>query len=180
MNEPLGSTAVVNCFTSELLAQCRLPTKETFVLQTAIEARHGSNLKYHIVFITRHKDGVRLINEAFVKEKRDVYQQTADTETLSLFDENINPLQDAQRSIGAKNAILDVARTDPQRIWTLEHLIFTAINLYSGQYLEKDYKGAVRELLINTNAPRLVGVQGFRLMNGFWKVEDTLTLRLEE
>jgi hypothetical protein len=34
-------------------------------------------LKYHVVFLTRHPDGIRLINDAFVKERRDVHGKSA-------------------------------------------------------------------------------------------------------
>lgn len=171
---------VVRCFIQELAAQCSLPRRSLYICDTPIEARHGSNLKYHIIFVTRHIDGVRLINDAFVKEKRDVHSMTvSQTGTLAMFEEFADPLDVVQRPASVRYSLLNAAKSMPSSQWTFEHLILAAMQKSFGQHSETDYKRAVRELLDDTTMPRLVGVAGRKLKSGKWKVEDGLMLRLD-
>lgn len=179
LDESPNDEAVVRCFIEELAVQCRLPRRSLFICDTPIEAQHGSDLKYHIIFVTRHLDGVRHINDAFANEKRDIHRRTLGDGTSSLFEEFADPMDAAQRPAGVRNLILEAVKQSPNVVWSFEDLMLRAMMLSFGQFTETDYKRTVRELLDSPTVPRLVGVSGSKLKSSKWKVEDALRLRLE-
>ena len=103
LNEQPTPESVVQCFVEELATRCRLPGKSLYICHTPIEARYGSNLKYHIIFITRNPHGVRHINDAFVTEKRDAHSKSfGEGGTPSMFEEYADPM-DAPSKAGKRS-----------------------------------------------------------------------------
>ena len=181
LSETPTPDGVVQCFIDELAVHFGSPGRTPFIYTTPIEARHGHGLKYHVIFITRHTDGVRLINGAFVNEKRDAHSQSlGEGSTLSMFEEYADPMDASQIPMRVRNAVLEAAMADPETVWSFADLLLTAMKQRFGQFSETDYTRAVRGLLSETAKPRLVGLSGQKLKSGKWKVEDRLIMRLEQ
>jgi three-Cys-motif partner protein len=175
---------VIRCFLEGLAAKCQEyqePGRPVFLCTHPIEARFGKGLKYHVVFLTRHPDGIRLINDAFVKERRDVHgKSAAHTGQVGFpFDEFGDPHDATQRPAHVRRSLIEAGRQAPDRLWTFEQLMLRAMMQAFGQFSETEYKQAARELLNEAAPPRLVGVEGDTLKSGKWKVEDRLRLRVE-
>ena len=175
---------VIGCFVEGLAAKCqeyREPERPVFLCAHPIEARFGKGLKYHVIFLTRHPDGIRLINDAFVKERRDVHGRSAahTGQTGLPFDEFGDPHDTTQRPAHVRRTLIETGRQVPARLWTFEQLMLMAMMQAFGQFGETEYKQAARELLNEVAPPRLVGLEGDKLKSGRWKVEDRLRLRVE-
>ena len=69
---------VVTSYTECLLNIYASSRKTAFACTHKIEARYESQLKYHVILLTSHPDGVKLINDAFVSERMDIYKKSND------------------------------------------------------------------------------------------------------
>src|SRR5205085_9082967 len=86
---PLEPEAVIGCFGDELLA--RGARGHAYVGFHAIRVRYQVGLKYHIIFFTRNPHGVRLMNDAFCKEARGIYERTGRSDQMRLFTDETSP-----------------------------------------------------------------------------------------
>jgi three-Cys-motif partner protein len=176
-----NSEGVVRCFVDELLLQSRILGKRLFICDTPIEARHGANLKYHIIFLTRHQDGVQLINDAFVKEKRDSFSQTTGQTGTLPFEELADPMDSHNRSVNVQKVVFGAAMQLTGDFWSFRSLLLEVLISNFGQFSVTEYTKATRELLERTIGNRFIGISGDQYKKGGkWKVNDDLILRLEK
>jgi len=128
----------------------------------AIRERLGSRVKYHILFLTRHPDAARLMNEAFVKEKQALLQG--------------QQVFEPQEEI--KNLLLEIGRSREK--WVRRALIWEAICRRFGEFSEKQYREAIKGLL-EEHPPKLIAPNVKPNRNGTYtgKLRDDTELRFQ-
>jgi three-Cys-motif partner protein len=150
---------VVDPFKEELRVRAAPP--RAHVVSHALRARYAAGLKYHLVFFTRHPDGLRLMNDAFCKETQTAYRQSGFSEQLNLgLDIAMPPVEMpyARRLEELTQALTGIGRSDPARVWKRSELVLESISNRFGEFSESQHLQAVKHLLGQKSAPRLVVV----------------------
>jgi three-Cys-motif partner protein len=162
---PVTPDDAVACFAKSLAN--RFPG--VIVCWHGILARKDITAKYHVVFLTRHKQGVALMNEAFVKERQDVDAQ----EQLSL-----GLYQDEQWREFVEG-LFGIERDKPGEIWKREHLVQESIMRRFAKRLEKEHLKAIKELIGRKVGPRIVPLDGRQTKTGSWITNDATQLKFD-
>lgn len=181
---PLNPESVAECYANSLLNACTAAgdNRPAYVCSHAIHARKDIGLKYHVLLFTRHRDGCFLINDAFVKEQGDVAEQARVRSAVgTLFEEVpealVAPEDNTVRQRRVRDVVIDAAKSQPGAIWSYENLLLKAMSSQFGEFSRTEYNQTTRVLLEGIACPRLIGVSGNKLLNGKWKVDDSLQVR---
>jgi hypothetical protein len=133
-----------------------------YVCWHGVYKRYRGGLKYHIVFVTRHREGVRLINDAFRKETGDVYATTASQQTLKLdFDEVFTPPVERPQESRIQElteSLLEIGRAQPNHKWIRKDLQFESMIRRFGDFSWTEHRQAIDSLVQRPKPPRLIAV----------------------
>jgi three-Cys-motif partner protein len=162
-----GPEHVAACFANELQSRAGV---RSFVRFHAIESRYGVGLKYHMIFVTRHQDGVRLMNDAFHKESHAAFD--SGSQQLSLFDRPAVQLDQQAALDRITQILLEIGHETPQREWNRCELIFESISRSFADFSEAEHRQTVQNLADRAAPPRLIPITGTRLQTGKWRVND--------
>jgi three-Cys-motif partner protein len=172
----LAPEAVVDCFIDEL---ARGAQGRAYVGSHAIRTRYQVGLKYHIVFFTRNAHGVRLVNDAFCKEARGVYEQTGRREQMSLFADEAAPpveMDPADRRRILQETLIAIGREAPAQRWKRADLIFASLLRHFGDFSQAEHLQALKELLARSTGPRFRPLDGKPTKSGGWITNDQTTM----
>lgn len=174
-NDSINPDLVVESFTKEITRRCS--GQRQYICSKGIEARYGVGLKYHIIFATRHRDGVMLMNGAFHKEGHTSYEQTGRSSQLSLFDNDNAPpieMRTEQRQKLLENLLSDVLALEPSRVWKRKDLIFQMVRQSFGQFSSAEHRQTIDRLL-HSKPPRIQALNKKPTKAGRWMTnEDTM------
>lgn len=180
----LEPESVVSCFAQELLTRgARDPRDRTYVVFHAIRVRYQVGLKYHIVFFTRNQHGVRLMNDAFCKEARGVYERTGRPDQMILFvDEATPPMErnSAERMRILHETLIAIGREAPARRWRRADLIFQSLLRHYGDFMQSDHLRALKELLTRSTGARFRPMDTNPTKAGGWVINDQTILEFLE
>lgn len=177
----LQPKGVVDCFADELLA--RGARGAIYVGSHAIWERYRTRLKYHIVFFTRNAHGLRLMNDAFCKEARSVYEQTGRSEQMLLFVPETAPPEEqkpADRMRILQEALIDIGRKSHAQPWKRADLIFKSLLRHFGDFTQSEHLQALKELLVRNTGPRFRPLDGKPTRSGGWVTNDQTNLEYLE
>lgn len=182
---------VLGCFTEAIAAKASaVPRHICFIGWKAIEARQNVSLKYHIVFFTRHPEGVKLMNDAFFKETVDLKQHTTKLDRLTPqeqgafdfgLDESDEESQAEARDAFVEQAILYAGHRNINKRWPRAGLMFEAMQRRFGECSETELRQAIQRLVHRTDVPRLVPITGGRqsATTKKWTINDETILAYE-
>jgi three-Cys-motif partner protein len=180
-SESLTSEDVVKCYVERLLKDYSSGRRSAFAYTHEINARYESNLKYHVIFLTSHADGVKLINDAFCAERKDVYFKDVEKKPPTLnFDEFPDPIENQEfRKSALIDQIIDIILRSDRQIWGFEDLVFESLKQQFGNYSVTEHKNAVKSIALRTSEPRLKITGNFEMgRNGLPKFEDSSLLEV--
>ncbi len=152
--EAFTSADVAACYRDELAARY---SQAHYSMIHPVMARYEVNLKYHILFISRHKDGVKLMNDAFCREAHDAYSTSNNNNQLSLFDQDAETSVEVkgptiEQSVFQRNALLEaelesIGCETPLKEWVREELAFEILTRRFGEFYQTDYRQAIDRLV---------------------------------
>lgn len=151
---------VISCLAEEI--KSHVQWENLFVCWHDIKARYQSGLKYQIVFLTRHPDGVQLMNDAFCKEGQDVYEQVASSQTsildLGLDEPNLPVVErtSEQRILALEKSLIEIGREKPDRVWKRSDLRFASMMKQFGDFTWAEHRKAIDVLLHRSAPPKLI------------------------
>lgn len=187
-NPDVSQQNVINSFLTAIAQRTRIGTRSKVYLCTkAIQANIDRDLKYHIIFVTTHPDGVSLMNDAFVKETVDLRLRTeqenkqADTGQLDLFQEFQETIEDirvSERKRMIETLILSIAGKNQSKQWKREDLIFETLVSQFGEYNETECRQAIQRLVDSDERPTIKPIQGGKQRaKGNWSINNDTILQ---
>ena len=191
----LGQRDVLNYLGRRILSQARFGfSGEPGYFYTApIYDSKGGSVKYHIVYWTRHIDGVELMNDTFHKESSDLNELTEKQLALaseqrlggqqSFFGLELEDPKDvevARQFNSLIGTILDIGKKSPSKVWTRRELISTLIQERFGEYSKTLHRQAVQKLVDQPEIPKIVPLNGKLKKNNTWILNDDTQLRFED
>ena len=192
----LGYESILNLLAQQVMSHARIgySGEPGFVVYKPIYAARNGHMKYHIVFWTRHLDGLVLMNDAFVKEAGDLDEITEKQIALAteqklagqgLLDFN-DPDEPSKKDIEAAEQFkslcetyLEIGRAMPSRTWTRSTLIEQAIQHRFGQFNKTKHRRAIEWLVDKPVAPKIVPINSKQNKSGKWALNDETTMRFE-
>lgn len=164
-----------------------------FVCHKAIYSTISGHMKYHIVFWTRHVEGLLLMNDAFVKEAGDLEEMTESQIALAaekklagqtLFDLD-DPDQPSEKDIEAAEqfkslcqTILDIGKSDPSHIWTRSSLIEKSVMGRFGEFSRTKHRQAIQAMSDKKVLPKIIPVNANQnKKTGNWTLNENTILR---
>ena len=176
---PITPEAVVACFSEEIAARAGGPQ---YIGWHNIQARHQVGLKYHIVFFTRHRDGVRLLNDAFWKEAEDVRAQAQPGPSNQMgFDFGDLTPSSAQREVERAallgETLISLGAEKPTCRWKRSDLVFASMLAHFGEFSETEHNRAVKLLFERTAPPKFRPLDGRQTKAGNWITNENTMLQ---
>lgn len=176
---PITPDTVVMCFADEIAARAGEPC---YIGWHDIQARHQVGLKYHIVFFTRHPDGVKLLNDAFWKEAEDVRTlvQVKPSDQMGFdFDDLMPPAEQRQTERAALlcEALVGIGAEDVSRKWRRSDLVFASILRRFGEFSEAEHNRALKNLFEQTHVPKFLPLDGKQTKKGVWITNENTMLQ---
>ena len=152
---------MVEPFKEEL--RTRSGPRRAYVVSHAIRARYATGIKYHIVFLTRHPDGLRLMNDAFCKETEAAFEQAGRADQLNLeLDVSMPPVEmpQIQRLDVLTETLIEIGKSNLAHVWKRSDLVLESISRRFGEFSQPLHLRALKHLLDQKAPPRLVVVGG--------------------
>ncbi len=178
--DPLQPEEIAACFREALRERC--PAGANHVYSHAINERYQAGLKYHVVFWTRHPDGVRLMNDAFRRESEVCHTESGGQMRLNFPGEDpVFPeaMADAARACEVAKVLLAIGSASPGKEWKRTDLVFRAIQRRFGEFSQKEHLAGANLLLQRDRPPRLLALDGHRFSTGRWRTNDNTRLRFQ-
>lgn len=176
----ISNEDVLQCYISELLDRS---LSSTYICVHGIKTSYNGSLKYHLIFYTHHRDGVRLMNEAFCREIEAAYIKADARVQPSLdLDDHLPAveLNQEKRILQLRNILLNIAREKPKQVWKREDLVFESIIHRFGEFLEREHLHAVNSFLYDSSPPKIRVLENGRLAKtGRWITNDNTLLEFE-
>lgn len=192
---------ILGYLSQQVLSNARLgySGESGYVRWTPIFARKDSErvkrqLQYHVVFWTRHIDGVVLMNDAFVKEIGDLddlteqqislaIEQKLQGQTLFDFNDPDEPSEkdheNAEQFKSLCESILEIGKANLNVLWTRKTLIDKSIEVRFGQFSRTKHRQAIQELADKSVASRIVPINAKQSKLGKWTLNDNTELRFD-
>jgi three-Cys-motif partner protein len=151
---------VFSCVTEQV--RSHVVWRGLFVCWTDVRERYQGRLKYNIIFLTRHPDGVRLMNDAFCKEGQMAYAEAATPPAPQLdlgFDDESVPVVERtneQRLVDLCDSLLALGKEHPGKIWKRYDLRFASMVRRFGEFSWAEHRQAIERLLHLPLPPNLI------------------------
>ncbi|HLJ54615.1 MAG TPA: three-Cys-motif partner protein TcmP [Chthonomonadaceae bacterium] len=183
-SDQIDPATVATCLSNQVRAQSRWNT--FYVCPHAIDARYNVGLKYHVILLTRHSDGVELMNDAFCKEALEVYSQSTRQSNgqLELGIEVDTPagqpvveLTMLQRHRDLCASLMAIGRKHAGRIWKRGDLICESIVNRFGDFTKTEHRQAIQSLVDIVGDPPLTPLDGRKSKKGKWVINDSTRLQ---
>ena len=135
-----------------------MSSRNRYAYATEIYTRHEVGLKYHVIFVTRHEEGLKSMNDAFCKQREDIYKQTGGVGGLFADETTLpNEMNTEDRADFLLSQMSAARNQVPSKEWRRKELMMESIKKSFGQFLEKEHRQAVatlvqRKILIHVNA----------------------------
>jgi|GEM_PF-6569537 three-Cys-motif partner protein len=190
--ESLSLDNIVECYIEGILDRARLGCTrwqpDVFVCYHQIYARVGKDKKYHIIFVTRHIDGVELMNDTFVHEsgllfnEDDIKKFEKSGRQMGFgfeeFDQNTQRFNDGKTQL--MQYLIEIGRREPSRKWLRDDLIAESIKTSFGKYQKTVHRHAVQSLVDQHSLPKFKPVDTKKKRDGTWQLGPKTLLVFEQ